>query len=152
MANPTHVACFLNHRKVNKMEVKVKNYLELHEIDIEIDSMQNDGSQSWIVIRRCVDKYVTELPEENEKLIHFEEVASSTVKPVATKQKEHFTPALSSSSTTDVPMSHRKWNDIPAEESFNIPKRMSRILTTLRPSSRKRRSNGVEKIVTNVLS
>ena len=47
-------------------------------IEIKIDSMQNDGSQSWIVISRGVNKYVTELPEKNEKLIHYEEVASST--------------------------------------------------------------------------
>ena len=48
------------------------------EFDIKIASMKNDGSQSWIVIRRGMNKYVTELPEENLELIHFEEVDSST--------------------------------------------------------------------------
>ena len=42
--------------------------------------MQNDGSQSWIVISRGANKYVTELPEANEKLIHYEEVASGSGK------------------------------------------------------------------------
>ena len=41
------------------------------------DSMQNDGTQSWIAISRGINKYVT-LPEENKKPIHSEEVASGT--------------------------------------------------------------------------
>ena len=50
--------------------------------------MQSDESQSWIVISRGMDKYVSELPEENGKSIHCEEVTASTGRPVATKQKE----------------------------------------------------------------
>ena len=49
------------------LEVKVTNYLERDGIEVKIGSMQNDGSQSWIVISRGIIKYVTELPEENDK-------------------------------------------------------------------------------------
>ena len=91
--------------------------------------MQNDGSQFWIEIGRGMNKYVTEFPEENEKLNHHEEVASRTVKSVAPKQKEQFTEFI----IFIVPFDQRTWYDIPAvgyiaEESFNISKTMSRTL------------------------
>ena len=66
---------------------------------MNIDSMQKDGSQSWIVISRGVNKYVKELPEENSKSIHYEEVTIGAGRPVATQQKEQSTPQLSSLST-----------------------------------------------------
>ena len=47
--------------------VKVTNYyLERNESEDKMDSMQNDGPQSWIVISRGFNQDVTELPEENE--------------------------------------------------------------------------------------
>ena len=36
-------------------------------VEIKIDSMQKDGSQSWTVISRGINHYVIELPAENEK-------------------------------------------------------------------------------------
>ena len=68
-------------------------------------------------------KYLTQLPEENGKAIHDEEVAANTGKPDATKQQERFITSLSSSSTTVMPIDHRNWYDIPAvdyvdEKSF----------------------------------
>ena len=77
------------------LEVKVTNYLKSYGIIIKIDSMQNDGNQSWIVISRGINKNVTELPEENEKPIHYEDVAPGTVKLVATKRQEQFVPSSS---------------------------------------------------------
>ena len=68
-----------------KLEIKVSNYMERYEIEIKVDSMQNDGSQSWIVTSRGIGKYVNELPEDNKKSIHYEDVASSAGKLVATK-------------------------------------------------------------------
>ena len=63
------------------LEVKVTNCLERYGIETGIDSMQNDGTQSWNVISRGIDQYVTELPEENKKPIHFEEVATNAEQP-----------------------------------------------------------------------
>ena len=40
--------------------------------------MLKDGTQSWMVSRRSVGKYVTELSEENKKPIHYEEASSRT--------------------------------------------------------------------------
>ena len=50
-------------------------------IEIEIDSMKNDGSQFGTVISRGMNKYVTKLPEENGTSTHGEEVAARTAKP-----------------------------------------------------------------------
>ena len=63
--------------------------------------MQNDGTQSWIVISRDV-------PEENKKPIHFEKVASSAGELVARKQQEQFIPSPSSSLSTIMPINQRK--------------------------------------------
>ena len=110
------------------LEVKVTNYLERFGIAVEIDSMQNDGTQSWIVISRGIIKYVTELLEENKKPIHFEEVATSAGQLVAMKQKDQ----SSSSSSSTMPIKQRKWNDISAvgnidDKSYKISKKMTRL-------------------------
>ena len=44
-----------------------------HGNEMKIDSMQKDGTQSWIVISRNVKKYLTEPAKENKKLLHYEE-------------------------------------------------------------------------------
>ena len=97
--------------------------------------MQNDGSQFWIVICREMNKYVSELPEENGESIHYKEVTANKERPAATKQKKQFTPSLSSSSTTAMPIDLLKWNDIHAVEyvdeeslSFNVSMSMTRVL------------------------
>ena len=115
------------------LDVKVTNYMERVGIEIKTDSLQTDGSRSWIVISRGINKYVTELPEENEKPIHYEEVTPVAGELVATKQQEQFISSSSSFSTTVMPIDQRKWNDIPAveyidEASFNISKKINRIL------------------------
>ena len=122
-----------NTRVGQVLDVKVTNYLERYGIEVKIDSTQNDGSQTWIVFSRGMDKYVTELSEENEKPIHFEEVAPSAGKPVATKQQKQYIPSSSSSSSTVMPIDQRKWNDISAvgkidDNSYKISKLMTRLL------------------------
>ena len=70
------------------LEVKGTNHLERNGVEIKIDSMQKDGTQSWIVISRSVNKHVTELPEEDKNPVHCEEAPSSTGQLVAMKQEE----------------------------------------------------------------
>ena len=117
------------------LEVKVTYHLYQHGIEIKIDSMKNDGCQSWIVISRGMNKYVNELPEENGKSIHCEEETTSVGRPFATKQKEQSTPPLLSLSTIAVPIHQRKWKDSLAVDyvdngsvSFSVSKTMTRIL------------------------
>ena len=43
--------------------------------EIEIDSLMNDGPQSWDVINRGVEKYVTELAFDHMERIHSDEVS-----------------------------------------------------------------------------
>ena len=45
------------------LEVTVTYHRGRYGIEIRIDSMQNDGSQSWVVISRGMNKYVTRMPE-----------------------------------------------------------------------------------------
>ena len=68
-------------------EDKSTKHFDRHGIEITINSAQKDGTQSWIVISRSIEKYVTELSEENKKPILHEEASSSTGKPVAMKPK-----------------------------------------------------------------
>ena len=51
---------------------KITYHLYQNGIDIKIDSMKNDGSQSCMVISCRKDKYVNELPEEIGKSIYYE--------------------------------------------------------------------------------
>ena len=90
------------------LEVKVTNHKERYGKEIKIDSKQNDGTQSWTVISRGINKYVTELPEENKKPIHYEEVATGAGQLAAMKQKEQFIPSSSSSSSTIMPINQRR--------------------------------------------
>ena len=117
------------------LEVKVTNYLERYGIEVKINSVQNDGSQRqpWIFYSKGMNKHVTELPEENQTPIHYEEMAFGAEKPVARKRQEQIIPSSSSSSTTIMPINQRKWNDILAlghfdEESCKISKKMPRLL------------------------
>ena len=103
-------------------EVKITNYMERVGIEMRINSVQKDGSQSWTVISRSIDQCVTELSEENEK--------TTTKKwfPMRRnplRQQEQFIPSSTSFSTTVVPIDQRKWKDTPTRgnidgESFRI--------------------------------
>ena len=92
------------------LEVKVTKDFDLSGIEIKIDSLQKDGTQSWIVISRGVNKYATELLEENRRPINYEGASPSAGTLAAMEQKEQFTPSSSSSAT--LPIDQRKWNDI----------------------------------------
>ena len=135
-----------------KLEIKVSNYMERYEIEIKVDSMQNDGSQSWIVTSRGIGKYVNELPEDNKKSIHYEDVASSAGKLVAIKQQEQFIPysSSSSSSSTVMPINQRKWNDISAATWWHVLQNLETndpTSTTSRLSPRRWWSNWTERVV-----
>ena len=135
------------------MEVNVTNHLERCGIEVKIDSMQNDGSQSWIEISRGINKDAIELSEENRKPFHYEGVSLGAGQPVVTKQQEQITPSSSASSTTVMPFDQRKWKDTPAVVYFggiliqclevNDPN-----TTAWRCSWRNKWSNGMEQIVT----
>ena len=58
---------------IGPLEVKVTYHLYQYGIEINIDSMKNDGSQSWIVISRGMNKYVDDEDtgcEKTEGTIH----------------------------------------------------------------------------------
>ena len=69
------------------LELKDAKQFDRLGTETKIYSMLEDGTQSWMVISRCVGKYVTELSEENNMSIHYDEASSSTGKLVAMEQK-----------------------------------------------------------------
>ena len=71
--------------KQHNLDVQVTCRLYQYGIEIKNDYLKNDGSQSWIVISRGMNKYVNDLLEENGKSIHNEEVTATTGRPVADK-------------------------------------------------------------------
>ena len=149
-----------NTKIVPVLEVKVTCHLYQYGIEIKVESMKNDRSQSWIVINRGMRKYVNELPEENGKPIHYEEVTARTERPVATNRRNNLlTPTLPSLSTMVVTIDHQKWRDILAVDyvdkgslSFSVSKTMTRILPHRGLHRWYRCSDGLGHIVTNVMS
>ena len=73
------------------LEVDVTNHLERNGLEIKIDCIQKDGTESWMVTSNGVDTNVTELSEENKKLIYLEEASSSTTKLVDETELSTFT-------------------------------------------------------------
>ena len=51
------------------LEVMVAKLFDRYGLENKIGSMQEDGTQSWMVISRGVDKYVTELAVDHTKPI-----------------------------------------------------------------------------------
>ena len=54
-----------NTRICPALEVEIAKQFDCHGIEINIDSMQKDRTQFWMVISGGVDKYVTEFSQEN---------------------------------------------------------------------------------------
>ena len=52
-------------------------------VEIKIDSRMNDGTTCWVVIRRCVERYVKALAMEHTEPMRVDESTLSTVKLVA---------------------------------------------------------------------
>ena len=76
------------HEKIGPViQVKVTYYSEHFGIEIQVKSMMNNESFSWIMISRGTNKYVEEVFEEKGVLSHHEEMTSGGGgKPIATEQ------------------------------------------------------------------
>ena len=81
--------------------------------------MQEDGTQPWMVISRCVDRDVTELAVDNTKPI-YDEPSTGTAKQITMKQRtEQLT--TSSSSSLALPIKQRNWKDFPPFQKLMTP-------------------------------
>ena len=78
------------------LEVAATCHLGHHGIEIKIDSLQNDGSQSWVLISTGKNKCVKEMPDEHEEFLDNIEEDSRIKSPVATNSTQ--TPKQASSS------------------------------------------------------
>ena len=77
-----------------ELDVQVTHRLDQYRIEIRVVSMNTDGSPSWIVISRCMNKNVDKFHEENGESGNFEEMVTNAGSTVATKPKEQSTPPL----------------------------------------------------------
>ena len=65
------------------LEVLVTKHLGRYGIETVFDATEEDGSQSWVVMGRSVEKYVTELALDRPQPRHHAEVFTSTRRLVA---------------------------------------------------------------------
>ena len=93
------------------LEVPVTKHFDRYGTEINIGSMMTDGTQSWVVINRDIDKYVTELALAHTKPIHYDAASTSTEKPVAMSQRREQLKAPSSSLSMSAapPINQRHW-------------------------------------------
>ena len=96
--------------------------------------MKKDGSLSWIVISRRMNKYVEKRIKM--KSVHHEEIVtgSGTEKPVATKQKGQSRPQSYLVSKMFLPIDQGQWKDIPAVDDVrkrSLSWRVSKIMTNM---------------------
>ena len=99
------------------LEVWVSHRLYRSRNEIRVVSMKNDGSQSWIVLSKGMNKYVDKFHEENEEYANYEEMVTNTVSCDNTKGTINSTITLFSKML--VPVDQRKWSDILAIDFVN---------------------------------
>ena len=88
-------------------------HFDRYGIEIKIDSVQEDGTQSWMVLSSGFHKYVNDLAVDHTKLILCDEPSSSTEKFVPMKQRTEVLKTSSSSSFAS-PIKQRNWKDMPS--------------------------------------
>ena len=135
------------HTKIGPLrQVKVTYHSEQLGIEIQVKSMKNDESFSWIVISKGMNKYVEESNEEKGESSCHEEMASGSGigKPIATKQKGQSSPQSYLVSKIFVPIDQQKWNDILAvndvikgSSSWSVSRIMTKMLRHQLSSSRR---------------
>ena len=116
------------------LEVAVSSHLGRYGIKMKIVSMQNDGSKSWVVISRGMNKYVTDMPQAEEQV--------DTNPPSSTPAQN--SASSSSSMRAAIPVNEMQWITVPVVNPDDcdydshacwIPKTMCKILRQS-PSSR----------------
>ena len=119
-----------NTRTGPALEVTVTYHQGLYGIEIRIGSMQNEGSQSWVVIRRGMNTHVTEMPKGSEKF-------PDNVEANATNSTPAQHQASSSSMNATLPFGQRHRITIPVanradwdydSSAYWLPKTVCRIL------------------------
>ena len=91
-----------------------KKYLGRYGVGLKIDSLHGNGSQSWIVFCRGINKYVSNVSEEDGAVHEGADKFSSTGKRAATNPTQAQHQASSSSMRATIPICQRQWISIPA--------------------------------------
>ena len=90
-------------------EVLVTKHSNRYGIEIKIDCPTNDGTQSWVVISRDVEKYVTELALGHTQPMHHAEVPTQA----HGDQLRQSQGSSSSSMNASLPVNQQRWENIP---------------------------------------
>ena len=97
------------------MEVVVTNVRAMYGVQIKIQSRQNEETDSWVIISRGIDKYVTECTIDHVDAIRDDIPVLSSVKSVALV-KYQGAPSSTSKENAHGPMGRRKLFHIPMVE------------------------------------
>ena len=125
------------------LEVTTSYLLGKHGVEIRIESVNKDNSQSWVRISHGLNMLVTELSSNKEQdnneqetsEVQFDNFAlKSNVLAVASRSKAKAKPqrrTLASSSTRTLPIGERSWTDVEPEDYSPVDYPVSKRLSTL---------------------
>ena len=106
------------------MDIKVCRHEDRYSIDVQIPSLFQDRTASWVRIVNGVDMYVTE------SMLTKEEEEKASGKPIA-KARPRQKPAVTLTSVS-IPVNERKWIDIETQRShshkcYDVSKAITRL-------------------------
>ena len=88
------------------LDVVVTKQHNRYGVEIEVNSMMNGGTRSWVVIRRCIERFVTELALDHTEPMRVNEHTLSTV---PWKSQANASTSSPSQFGAPIPMNKRKW-------------------------------------------
>ena len=103
-------------------------WYDLYGVEIKLNSLKEDGTMSWVVISRDIERYVLELALNHVDPMRFDQHTMSSARPRAWTMPPISSTSSSSRTDAPVPMEHRGWEHIP---------RVKRVEETRYPVSKK---------------
>ena len=113
------------------LDVTVNYHQGRYGIEIRINSLLSDGTQSWVMICTGLNKHVTEMSEEKHE--HRDDAKGARAgQPAAKTRPKQTSLPMSSSLRAKIPFNKREWIDVgPGEydqHSFDVAMKMNRLL------------------------
>ena len=104
--------CIRGNKKIGPvLEVTVSNHQGRYGIEIRINSLFRDRSQSWVMICNGLNKYETEMSEEIQENRN-DKSGASAARPAAKARPKQTSLPMSSSPRVTIPYHMRKWIDV----------------------------------------
>ena len=107
------------------LQVAVSYHQDRYGIEIRINSLLGDGSQSWVMMCTGLNKHVTEMSQEKQEN-RDDESGARAGKPAAKARPKQTSLPMSFSPRAKRPFNRREWIDV--EPAFDVAKKMNRSL------------------------